>query len=381
MGTVPTGLLERRLRAEFLKWLKGVPNADDLDSYVRTYAEKASKIINSEGNRVARLGLLADFPAPKLIPLSIRPEVIYDKMQLSIIKAGIATGLNAKEIARGILNAGLGAGYRDVERLARTEVVSAYWRNQREQVDGLGLVLVWSAENGPRTCPYCLAKDGLVVEDETVRDHPNGRCTLIPKLPDRVPLRDKSRNPRFTRNHRGKELAQFDKPELTTLFGKGLDAMARNPNLEYAVTGMVSQGYTAGSVAKNLVDAEGIAGIGRDDWSTTLRHLESYAQQSWDLLDDNPLPKTLYRVEDSGTGLAQWYKTPTQARKALGEEGQLLEAETGIKGLKSFALGKGHFILSNLMVTAQGVRATQGVLNGPTPHLELGGRVMPVTPP
>ena len=46
--------------------------------------------------------------------------------------------------------------------------------------------MVWEAEFGPRTCEWCLARDGLVVEDPNIRDHPNGRCTLVPTLRSRL---------------------------------------------------------------------------------------------------------------------------------------------------------------------------------------------------
>jgi hypothetical protein len=46
--------------------------------------------------------------------------------------------------------------------------------------------MVWSAENGHRTCQYCLSRDGLVVEDANIRDHPQGRCTLVPTLRSQV---------------------------------------------------------------------------------------------------------------------------------------------------------------------------------------------------
>ncbi|AVJ50995.1 head maturation protease [Microbacterium phage Pikmin] len=184
MATVPTGRLERELRALYLRWVDGIADhADDLPSYIDQFQAESTELINRMGGQIARLGVQADFPAPRQLELS---EVIghaYDAMKQAAIKSGIATGLNARDIARAMLNSGLGKSYNQLERLARTEVVSAYWKNQWDQAEGLGLEMVWSSEHGPRTCEWCLAKDGMVVKDKTIRDHPNGRCTLRPRLP------------------------------------------------------------------------------------------------------------------------------------------------------------------------------------------------------
>src|SRR5690606_37876681 len=82
--------------------------------------------------------------------------------------------------------AGMDKSFRKLNRIARTETVRAYWKNSWYSVEGLGLVMVWSAEKGPRTCDWCLSRDGMVVTSRTIQDHPNGRCTLLPMLPSRV---------------------------------------------------------------------------------------------------------------------------------------------------------------------------------------------------
>jgi hypothetical protein len=186
MATVPTGLLERELRKQYLRWLAGLPKQQDVAGYVDEFQRDSSRVIETLGGQAASLGALGDFPTPKLLPLSPRAGVIYSDMKQAAIQASIAAGLNAKDAARAMLRAGLDTNYKKLERLARTETVSAYWKNTWDSVDGLGLVMVWSAEEGPRTCDYCLSKDGMVVEERTIRDHPNGRCTLVPMLPSRV---------------------------------------------------------------------------------------------------------------------------------------------------------------------------------------------------
>ena len=188
MGTVPTGTLERELRALYLKWLAGVPtHQSDMEAYIRLFQAQSTALIARLGGRTAALGALADFPVPKLLELSPVADVVYDEMQQAAVRAGIVAGLSATDTARQILVHGLGKSFNRLNRLARTETVSAYWKNQWDSTADLPLiVMVWGAESGKRTCEYCLSRDGLVVEDSQIRDHPNGRCTLIPTLRSRV---------------------------------------------------------------------------------------------------------------------------------------------------------------------------------------------------
>jgi hypothetical protein len=186
--TIPTGALERKLRKLYLQWLAGVPKHEaDTDAYLGVFEKKSRALITRMGGQVASLGALAGFPVPKTLELSPRAGVIYDEMKQAAISAGITAGLNSKDVARQMLNAGLDKNYRKLERLARTETVSAYWKNSWDSIADLPLlVMVWGAENGHRTCDYCLSRDGLVVEDGNIRDHPNGRCTPIPTLRSQV---------------------------------------------------------------------------------------------------------------------------------------------------------------------------------------------------
>lgn len=187
MGTVPTGQMERELKKLYLNWVKGIPSHEArLDEYIDVFGKKSSRLIERMGGHAASLGALAGFPAPKLLELSPVAGLIYDEMKQTAIQAAISIGLNAKDTARAMLQGGLDKSYRRLERLARTETVRAYWKNSWDSVEGLGLVMLWSAEAGPRTCDYCLSREGLVVEDRNVRDHPNGRCTLLPTLASRV---------------------------------------------------------------------------------------------------------------------------------------------------------------------------------------------------
>ncbi|QBZ73247.1 MuF-like minor capsid protein [Microbacterium phage Theresita] len=188
MATVPTGRLERELHKLYLNWVMGLPrHQGDLLDYIDKFRVDSERLIARMGGSVARLGVyLADFPAPRELLLSPRAGVIYDQMKQAAISAGIMSGLQSTDVARAMLRAGLDSSFKRLNRLARTETVSAYWRNQWDSTRDLDLVMLWGSEDGPRTCDYCKERDGLVVEDPNIRDHPNGRCTLVPTMPSRV---------------------------------------------------------------------------------------------------------------------------------------------------------------------------------------------------
>lgn len=188
MATVPTGKLERELRKLYVQWVAGLPaHQHDLAAYIEEFRRKSLALIARMGGDIARLGVALDFPAPRQLALDLVAGKVYDEMQLAAIRASIATGLNSQAAARAMLRAGMDVSYRKLVRLARTETVRAYWRNQWDEAAGLpDIVMLWSSESGPRTCDWCLSRDGLVVEDQSIRDHPNGRCTLAPTLRSRV---------------------------------------------------------------------------------------------------------------------------------------------------------------------------------------------------
>lgn len=298
MGTVPTAAMERELRALYLRWVGGIGSADDLDDYMEEFRRKSLKIINKYGSTAARAGAAAGFPVPKELDLSPVVEGAFNEMKEVAMRAGIASGLNAREIAKAMFDAGMDQTYYKLERLARTEVVSAYWQNQWDSVDGLGLVMVWGSEESPRTCPWCLAKDGLVVTDRTIRDHPNGRCTLVPTLPEEVNLRRKSRNPNFTR---GRSFDPEELPKSAKLsLAHGLDvALTQDLSSQQAVSLMVSQGWSTGEAYSYLVNQWSSKKVNVDysrrERSAVFRALERYAQDLWDNLATGSEDMVVYR--------------------------------------------------------------------------------------
>lgn len=184
MATVPTGEMERELRKLYLRWVSGLSvDTKDVAGEIKSFQARSESLISRLGGRAAALGALGDFPAPKLLQLSPFAGKIYDSMQQAAIQAGILAGISSKEAAQAMFKGGMDKSYRRLERLARTETTNAYWKNSWDSVADLPLlVMVWSSEEGKRTCDYCLSRDGLVVDDPNIRDHPNGRCTLAPTL-------------------------------------------------------------------------------------------------------------------------------------------------------------------------------------------------------
>lgn len=182
MATVPTGRMERELRKLYLRWLADLPNQQDVQSYIMLFEQQSRELIGRLGGYAASLGALGDFPAPRYLELSPVAGVVYSSMEQAAIQAGLLAGLNSQDAARQMLLSGIGKGFNRLTRLARTETTNAYWKNTWDSTRDLpAIVLLWSSETSPRTCVWCRERDGLVVADPNIRDHPNGRCTLVAK--------------------------------------------------------------------------------------------------------------------------------------------------------------------------------------------------------
>ncbi|NOZ27973.1 MAG: hypothetical protein GXP39_07975 [Chloroflexi bacterium] len=96
---------------------------------------------------------------------------------------GLATGMNPQQTAR-LVRKRFGMGLARALRIARTETLRAYRYATHRSYRANSRILkgwVWHAELGPRTCPACIAMHGTFHRlDETLDDHPNGRCTPVP---------------------------------------------------------------------------------------------------------------------------------------------------------------------------------------------------------
>jgi len=97
--------------------------------------------------------------------------------------SGLALGQNPREIARQA-RAALGGNLARALTISRTETLRAYReatrRNYQENSDILD-GWEWLSAKQSRTCAMCLAMDGTIHKlSETLDDHPNGRCTMVP---------------------------------------------------------------------------------------------------------------------------------------------------------------------------------------------------------
>lgn len=191
MPTIPTGRMERELRKLYLQWLRGVSlDSSNLPQKIALFERQSTELIEGLGGYAASLGALADFPAPKRLDLSPRVGTIYSDMHQAAIQAGMIAGFQSTDVARQMFRAGMDKSFNRLNRLARTETVSAYWKNAWDSIADLpDLVMIWGSEDGPRTCAWCRERDGLVMDSPSLRDHPNGRCTPIPTLRSQVKYR------------------------------------------------------------------------------------------------------------------------------------------------------------------------------------------------
>jgi SPP1 gp7 family putative phage head morphogenesis protein len=92
-------------------------------------------------------------------------------------------GLGSRETAR-LLRRQYGLGLVRALRISRTETMRAYREAARRNYQANSDVVrgwYWHATLDTRTCPSCWAMHGTFHQlDETLDDHPNGRCAMRP---------------------------------------------------------------------------------------------------------------------------------------------------------------------------------------------------------
>lgn len=101
----------------------------------------------------------------------------------------VAVGSNPRQAARRMVDRAEGkfnGGLTRAMRLARTEMLDAHRAGAKAGQDRHAETLqgwVWMCHLGPRTCPACLVRHGTVYSLETPGpdDHPQGRCSRLPK--------------------------------------------------------------------------------------------------------------------------------------------------------------------------------------------------------
>lgn len=105
-----------------------------------------------------------------------------DGMLNALVRA-TATGQNPRVTARSMVRDGLSQSLNRMMTTARTEQMRVFRESSRMAYQASGVVSGYRrlATKDSRTCPACLMLDGELYElTETLREHPQGRCTLLP---------------------------------------------------------------------------------------------------------------------------------------------------------------------------------------------------------
>lgn len=116
----------------------------------------------------------------------LAPDAL-DAVKASLIRA-VPAGWSPEKAAREMLkrtrssfNGGLGRAM----RIARTEMLDAHRAANHQQMrdDPAVASWLWWAELDGSTCPSCIAQHGTEhpLDEDGPKDHPNGRCTALPK--------------------------------------------------------------------------------------------------------------------------------------------------------------------------------------------------------
>lgn len=159
--------------------------AKDAEGLVRAYGvagafnrrptsaiESLLGFLDPQGALFGRIKALAGF----------RAQYVADK-----ILEGVGLGYNPKRIAAQIRDA-LGAGLTDAMRMTRTVQLYSYREATRANYIANSDVVqgwVWYAQLDADTCLSCIAQHGSVHGlDETLNDHHNGRCAMLPLVGD-----------------------------------------------------------------------------------------------------------------------------------------------------------------------------------------------------
>jgi hypothetical protein len=132
--------------------------------------------LDPRGPLYARLGGLGPFVA--------------DKVSAKILDS-VALGLNPRQWA-GLLRDSLGIGLTDSLRMARTVQLYSYREATRANYianDDVVTGWVWYAELDGDVCMSCVAEHGtLHPNSETLNDHHNGRCAMLPAVDGANPV-------------------------------------------------------------------------------------------------------------------------------------------------------------------------------------------------
>lgn len=127
------------------------------------------------------VGLTGDGSPLATLLRAAGPQV-EQRMAEALVRS-TALGINPRETARRAVRDGLRMGLRRALVIARTEQLRVYREATRQAYIASGVVKGFRrlATKDSRTCMACLMADGEFYElGETLREHPQGRCALVP---------------------------------------------------------------------------------------------------------------------------------------------------------------------------------------------------------
>lgn len=139
----------------------------------------------STASMVELLNMLADnAPLHQALVEDLGPTMA--KAVEEALLDGIALGYNPRKVAS-IIRKTLGQGLSWALRTSRTSILYAHRQATAATYKANSNIVkgwIWHAELGPRTCMACIAQHGTEhTLDETLNDHHNGRCAMVPITP------------------------------------------------------------------------------------------------------------------------------------------------------------------------------------------------------
>lgn len=198
MKQIKTSKVERTLVSVYRRWLAACDNGTPTRADIHRLRTELDAFFATDGAYLANLNKQLQFPRTIDRQLIQQADRILTRFEEKAIQGGILAGLHPTVTAQAMSHYTNEALY-SLRRLVRTETVRAMWQDQRQAVEGLpGMGLMWVCEPR-RACPTCKARDGLIVENPNIYDHPNGRCTLAPVFLEDLPIRPLPPVPEYDR--------------------------------------------------------------------------------------------------------------------------------------------------------------------------------------
>lgn len=154
-----------------------------------------ASIVNGDATVMARWNTLPVDTIETLLGFLAPESPLYAKLRglapftaeqvASAIQTGVGLGRNPRRIAASVTQA-LGQGLSNALRLVRTAQLYAYREASRAGYAANPAIVsgwYWQATLDARTCLSCISKHGTLHPiTETLNDHHNGRCAMLPAV-------------------------------------------------------------------------------------------------------------------------------------------------------------------------------------------------------